>query len=110
LPTSLAVGVPVSWPVVLLKLVHFGAFVTLKVSDALLGLVTVGRNAYCCSALMTAVGVPLIDRVWAVVSGLESPPHALSRVAATRSEASDSEWTTRTFFIVQILGRQRLAG
>jgi hypothetical protein len=53
-------GVPVSWPVVVLKLAHRGELRTLKVSDALLGLLTVGRNEYCCSAWITAVGVPLI--------------------------------------------------
>ncbi len=108
-PTSVVAGVPEICPVVVSKRVHRGALRTLNVSEALLGLLTVGRNEYCCSAWMAGVGVPVIDSavvaasVEAVVA-LEavesSPPHALRRVVSSSTEAQESEGTARKVFII----------
>lgn len=98
-----AVGIPDSSPVAVLNCAQLGAFLMLKVSVALVGPDTLGRNAYCCCALITVVGVPVIESSLAVSPlevvlalavepgpAVEPAPQALNRAVTSKTGTKDT--------------------
>jgi hypothetical protein len=59
-PTFVADGVPISWPVTLLNVAHIGRFWMLKPSVLLSASAAVGRKLYACPAVTEVDGAPLI--------------------------------------------------
>lgn len=95
-PTSELVGVPLSLPVLVLKVAQEGMFWMLKLSVAPDGPVAVGVKEYSCWAVTCAPGVPLIvgagggvplETVCVVASVLPPPPQAASAAIANMHNA-----------------------
>jgi hypothetical protein len=70
-PTFALLGVPLSWPVEVLKVAQLGMLVIVKVSVPPLGSVVLGVNVYFCPATTLVAGLPEI------VGELEDPPPEL---------------------------------